>query len=67
MATDRLFGGAKGPWAWAMCGIVLALAVVSVVEWFRWGGIVFIIGAVALGVLSVTGMVQLRRMPGKSS
>jgi hypothetical protein len=50
-----------------MCGIVLALAVVSVVEWFRWGGIVFIIGAVALGVLSVTGMVQLRRMPGKSS
>ena len=67
MTTDRLFGGAKGPWAWTMCGIVLALAVVSVVEWFRWGGIVFIIGAVALGVLSVTGMVRLRRLSNENN
>lgn len=59
MTTDRLFGHAKGPWAWVMCGIVLALAVVSGVEWVRWGGGVFLIGAVALGGLALTGMAHL--------
>ena len=46
---------------------MLALAAASVVEWFRWGGIVFIIGAVALGALAVTGMVRLHRLSNENN
>lgn len=65
MASDRILGNARGPYAWFLISMSLLLAVVSAVEWFRWGGILFAIGAVAIGGLAVAGIVRLRQLSAR--
>jgi hypothetical protein len=62
MANDRIRGNARGGYAWFLIAMTALLAIASAVEWFRWGGAIFIIGAVGIGALAVVGAVRLRQL-----
>lgn len=61
MTTDRILGSAKGPWAWVLCFTLLGIAIGSGVEYVRWGGGVYLIGAPVLAGVALAGIVRLVR------
>jgi hypothetical protein len=62
MATDRLLGNARGGYAWFLCLVLLFWAGCSVYFWLNWGGVVYLVAAIALAAVAVAGIVRLRRI-----
>jgi hypothetical protein len=65
VASDRILGNARGGYARFLCSLVLLIAGGSAYVWSRCGGIFYILAAVGLAALAVTGMVRIRTLSDK--